>query len=278
MVSGIVLDMPEAEYHADPALSSTNARLLLDSPAKYKYAQTHPQPAKAAFDVGTAAHSKVLGVGSPTVVIPEKHLAVNGALSTKEGKQWAADERTAGRTPVKRAVFEEVKAMSESLLAHPMARVLLEQVGNPEVSVFGTDPETEIELRARFDYLPSGGSTPVAVDLKTARDASPRGFTRAAAEHGYAIQRGHYMDTHSYAGGIDLDGFVFVVVESTAPYLVGVHRLRSTWEARGTEKAREARRIYKRCMETGIWDGYGDGIHSLTEPFWLVAEDAEADL
>jgi hypothetical protein len=275
---GIVHGLPEAEYHADTALSSTNARLLLDSPAKYKYAQTHPQATKAAFDVGTAAHSKVLGVGSPTVVIPEKHLAANGALSTKEGKQWAADERTAGRTPVKRAVFEEVKAMSESLLAHPMARVLLEQVGNPEVSVFGTDPETDVEGRARFDYLPSAGNTPVAVDLKTARDASPRGFAKASAEHGYHVQRGHYIDYNRFAGGIELDGFVFVVVESVAPFLVGVYRLNSVFEEIGHRKAREARHIYKECLETDNWGGYSDDIVSLMPPFWTIAEDAEAQI
>ncbi len=66
----IVHDMPEEEYHRRPELSSTGARLLLDSPAKYAYAQTHPQPHKQAFDVGHAVHARVLGVGSPAVDVP----------------------------------------------------------------------------------------------------------------------------------------------------------------------------------------------------------------
>ena len=55
----IITDMPEEEYHRRPELSSTGARLLLESPAKFAYAQTHPQPHKQAFDVGHAVHARV---------------------------------------------------------------------------------------------------------------------------------------------------------------------------------------------------------------------------
>lgn len=269
--------MDEDAYHAHPALSSTNARRILESPAKYRWAQTHEQEPKPAFDLGHAVHSKVLGVGAQTVVIPEDVLASNRAVSTVAAQEFIAQARADGLIPVKQEVADEVDAMAEAVLAHPTAAILLGQFGNPEVSAFAIDPETELELRARFDFLPAGGDTPVAVDLKTARDASPAGFTRAAAEHGYAIQRGHYMYVHQLAGDIELDGFVFVAVETTPPYLVGIHRLRSTWETRGVEKAREARLKLRDCLATDTWPGYGDEIHSLTEPFWLIANDAEAE-
>jgi hypothetical protein len=270
--------MREDEYHRHPALSSTNARRLLESPAKFKWAQTHAQATKAEFDLGHAVHSKVLGVGAQTVVIPETALAENGAASTTAAKKFIADARGEGKIPVKRAIADEVNAMAEAVLAHPMAAVLLSQVGAPEVSVFAHDPETGIELRARFDYLPSAGQTPVAVDLKTANDASPRGFAKAAATHGYHVQRGQYLDVHEYAGGIDLAGFAFVVVETEAPYLVGVYKLNSDWEDLGVQRAREARRIYKRCLETDTWPGYGDSMQSLSAPFWLIADSVEADV
>jgi len=277
----VILDMQEAEYHAHSALSSTNARLLLDSPAKYRYAQTHPEAPKAIYDVGSAVHSAVLGVGAKTVIIPEEHLAANGAISTTAAKKFVEEARFNGLIPVKRDVHLEIEAMKESVLAHPTARILFEQVGNPEVSVFGTDPETEIRCRARFDYLPSQraekGQT-VAVDLKSADDASPSGFSRAAATHGYHVQYGHYDDTNRFGGAIEIDGFAFVVVEKHAPYLVGVYRLNSVWEQIGIDEARRARRIFRECLDTDTWPGYGDEIQSLMAPFWLISEAAEASL
>lgn len=274
----IVLDMPEADYFAHPALSSTQARQILDSPAKYQYGLTHPRPDKPEFDLGHAVHALVLGRGAETVVYPETVLGKGGAVNTIAAREFAAAARAKGQTPVKRDVAAQVQAMAESGLAHPMARVLLEQDSDPEVSVFGTDPETDVELRARFDKLPSGGNTPIAVDLKTARDASPNGFSRAAAEHGYHVQRGHYMDTHTYAGGIDLDGFAFIVVEATPPYLVGVYRLDSVFEEIGVNEARRARRLYAECLTTDTWPGYDTGIVPIAAPFWKLADAAEAEV
>lgn len=274
-LSGLVLGMDEEAYHAHPAFSSTQARTILASPAKYQYGLTHAEPSTRAFDLGTAVHSKVLGTGSETVVIPEELLASNGAASTTAAKEFIENARAAGQTPVKQAVFDEITAMTESLLAHPMARVLLEQEGESEASVFATDPDTGIATRARFDYLPTAGDTRVGVDLKTARDASPFGFASAAANHGYHIQRGHYLDAHRHAGLEPLEGFVFVVAEIEPPYLVGVYRLNRDWEEIGVARARQARALLRECLDTDVWPGYGDGISSLMAPFWLLADAQE---
>lgn len=274
----IELAMSEADYFAHRALSSTGARKILDSPAKFHYDQTHEQATKAAFDLGHAVHERVLGVGAETVVIPADKLAKDGAASTTAAKEFVAEAREAGQTPVKQDVYDEMAAMTEAVLAHPMARILLEQTGNSEASVFATDPDTDVELRARFDRLPAGGSTPIAVDLKTARSASPRGFAKAAAEHGYHVQRGHYMDTYALTDAPELAGFVFVVVESEAPYLVGVYRLNTEFEQIGVQRAREARRIYADCLTTDTWPGYSTDIVALMAPFWAISEAAEVTL
>ena len=87
---GIVHNVPEADYHSHPALSSTQARQILDSPAKYDYAKTHPQPHKDAFDLGTAVHTKVLGTGYTVATYPPEHLTPSGAASTKAATvAWA---------------------------------------------------------------------------------------------------------------------------------------------------------------------------------------------
>lgn len=259
----IELSMPEAEYHARPELSSTGARRILESPAKFQWARMHPEPPKAAFDLGTAVHSKVLGVGAPTVAIPDEVLASNGAVSTKAAKEWIEQARAEGKTPVKADVAAQVDAMAESVLAN--ARPLFEQDGHAEASLFATDPETGVELRARFDYL-----APVGVDLKsTGKTASPAAWPRTVFDLGYDVQQEHYQHIRRLIEG-EPHPFVFVAVETTPPYLVGLHQLDREFVEIGAAKARRARQIYAECLTTGNWPGYPTEIGLVPPPMWAV--------
>ena len=277
MTAGIILDMPEREYHARRELSSTQARRLLESPAKFKWEQTHPRAPKAAWDLGTAAHTKVLGVGARAIAYPPEHLTPSGNVSTKAATvEWAAEQRDAGLTPITPEQMNGVDAMAEAILAKPKARALLEQPGHPEVSVFATDPDTGVDMRARFDYLSEETRTQraKAVDLKTADDASQSGFERSIAKWGYDVQDAHYLRTHKLATGIDLP-FLFVVVEKEPPHLVAVHVLDDAWAEMGRVKAERARRIYQQCIESGEWPGHPDEILVQRPPTWLVAQFQE---
>lgn len=269
----IVLDMPEAEYHAHPALSSTGARKILESPATFKYWREHPEPPRAAFDVGTAAHSKVLGVGAQIAVIPTEMLASNGAASTRDAKEFIAEARAAGFVPVKEDVAAEVDEMAEAILAHEEARALLEQPGNPEVSVFGTDPDTGVEMRARFDYLPDFTADDAwAVDLKTARTASPDGFARAVADHRYDIQQEWYLHLYALVTGDFTARMKFIVVEKEPPHLVGVHPLSAEFADMGRRRVRQALEKYAACAAAGIWPGYPKS-EPLQPPTWLMFQE-----
>lgn len=103
-------------------------------------------------------------------------------------------------------------------------------------------------MRARFDFLPTdftlGAPSRVAVDLKTARDASPNGFTRAIADHSYDVQRAWYLDALRWLTGETAE-MVFVAVEKEPPYLVAVHQLPTVWAEMGAAKARRARLVYQ---------------------------------
>lgn len=262
---GIVLGLDEAIYHAHPALSSTGARQLLDAPARFEYARSVPQEPKKSFDVGTAAHSKVLGAGALVVAIPGEMLASNGAASTAAAKQFIAEARAAGHVPVKQAELDAVNLMAEAVLANPDARKLLEQDGHPEASVFATDPTLGVAVRCRFDWLAA-----IGVDLKTsAKKATRAQFERTVMDYGYHIQQAHYEKTYEFAGG-SLDGFTFVVVEKEPPHLVGVFVLDADYRAMGHAKAAEARALFADGIETGIWPGYPQEIQIVRPPQWAI--------
>lgn len=263
-MSGIVKNLPEAEYHARTELSSTGARLLLESPAKFKYRQDNPQPGKRDYDIGHAAHSKVLGIGSELVGYPAEHLTPSGNVSTKAATvEWAEDQRAAGLVPVSPADIAKVDAMAESVLAHPIARGLLEAPGERELSVF-----TEVEgvpTRARIDALTDG----IGIDLKTTRkNADADSFGREAADLSYHVQQAWYWQALA-AEGVALERFLFIVVEKAPPYLVGVNELDVIFRDMGDTAAEEARRRYLHGIETGEWPGYSDDIELSSPPAWM---------
>ena len=140
--------------------------------------------------------------------------------------------------------------------------------------MFATDPETDVEMRARFDL-----DADTSGDLKTARDASPKGFARAVAQHGYEVQQGWYQDVRELITG-SRGKFRFIVVESTAPYLVGVYQLDYTFEDMGKAKALAARILYRQCVDAGVWPGYSDDVLTLQPPQYAIydyMDEFEAD-
>lgn len=271
----IVYDMDETTYHARPELSSTGVRRLLDSPARFRWDMTH-RTESVAYDVGHATHSRILGVGSPVVDIPDEHLTPSGNVSTKAAaKEWLAEQRAAGLVPIGAADRALIDGMAEAVLAHPAARALLERPGQPEVSAFATDPETGVALRARFDRL----CEDVAIDVKTtAGSAGPLGFAREAARHGYPIQEAHYADVLEQITGKRLP-MAFVVVEKRRPHLVAVHYFDVITRLAASELAAKARAIYAECTATDTWPGYSSEPYTTQVPgWWLDQADEQEEL
>ena len=263
---GVVYGMPEAEYHGGPdELSSTGAKLLLESPAKFKHQVLDGNRVhRDAYDLGTAVHTKVLGVGAVAVTCPVELLDSTGGMRTSAAKEWKEAQQAAGIPVVSMAELSVIDAMAESVLAHPTARMLFEREGHAEVFVF--DEYLGVKRRGRFDYLLSEGG--IAVDLKTSLDASVRGFAKSVVSYGYHVQRGHYLNILSRLGR-DAD-MLFVVVEKSAPYLTAVHRLNEQFADMGAAEALEAVDVYRRCMESGVWPGYPDEITEIQPPMYAI--------
>lgn len=267
----IAREMPDAEYHARPELSSTGARLLLPefsgSPAKFKYRQGHDVQS-AAFDLGKAVHARVLGVGAQAVAYPSDVLASNGAASTNAAKEWAEAMRAEGFVPMKSAELRPIERMAESVLAHPTARALFELPGGREVSVFG---EVDgVRTRARFDALTDETPSGVfGIDLKTAANpVDAESFAREVLKYGYHVQAEWYKDTaRADVGDVQ---FVFVAVETTGPHLVAVHRLDILFEEMGRTLGKVARRTYAECVQAGVWPGHPDDVQTISAPVWAA--------
>lgn len=234
--------------------------MLLKSPKTFDWNRTHPRANKAEFDLGSAAHSKVLGTGYAVVVLDFPD------FRTKAAQEARDDAYAVGKIPVLAKTYAEVDLMAEAVLAHPYGRQLLEQDGGKaEVSVFATDPEFDIELRARFDFLADR-----PFDLKTTgTSADSATFARTVHSFGYDVSRAHYLHTLYLATG-ERREMAFLVVESTAPYDVGVHYLDEQYIEIGEGRARRARALFAECMSTGTWPGHSPEPTLVTPPMYAI--------
>lgn len=223
--AGIFFGLPEDEYRAIRALSSSGVRDLLVSPLDY-WANSPMNPdyedAKTeAMIVGTAFHRRLLE--------PERFTAIYAAQPSKDefpdaidgGKALAAEcERLAlkksgtieqlcdrilekdpkarlwpvieqgilanldGRTLLKRNVIADIERMTRIVMAHQSAAKALSG-GFTEVSIFWTDEETGIPLKARIDNL----KTKAIVDVKSFNNPLSKPVDSAVAS---AVANGRY--------------------------------------------------------------------------------------
>lgn len=240
---GIYEGITNADYHADPALGSTSLKTLaLRTPAHWKWESEHPVH-KDIYDLGTVAHSLILEDDESGVEVID--------VDDKRGNKWTIPAAAAvnnGKIPLKRADWEMVKAMRDSVMAHPLARNAF--TGHrAEQSVFWEE-DGQI-LKCRPDAWKAG----LVVDLKTTADANPNEFGKAAFNFGYFMSAPHYIDGIKAATGQDVK-FAFVNVEKSPPYLVSVTELSDEDMNRGRYQIDRAKRIYRECLASGKWPGY----------------------
>jgi hypothetical protein len=180
--------------------------------------------------------------------------------------------------------IEQAEAVRESVMSHPIAgKLLTPGSGVAELSCYWKDPETGVQCRARPDFWRHDG---LIVDLKTCIDASPEGFSKSIHNWRYHVQHAFYVDGVTSAVSAQLQrptdgpvmpaptGFVFVAVEKTAPYAVGVYMLDPQSVEIGRREYREDLAKYAECQRTGEWPAYSLKIEPISLPEWVLRREA----
>lgn len=267
-VASLVSDMPEAEYHAHPALSSSGAKKLLppSCPAIYHWERDHGQAPRQEFDFGHAAHAVVLGVGAPVAV------ADFSDYRTKAAQAWRDEVRAAGRVPLLVGEAMQVTDMATALREHPIASALLDgSRGSAEQSIFWGDARHGIARRARLDWLPdSDGGRLILADFKTTISAEPGAIRKAVANYGYHCQASWYIDAVRALGVAEDVAFVFIFQAKTPPYLVTVAELDAQALRVGAALNDRAMSVFADCTANDTWPGYSDDVELVSLPPWAT--------
>ena len=256
-------DLTNAEYHASTAISKSGLDLIRKAPALYAYRRDNPQEQTPAMRLGSLTHTAVLEPHYHylnTIVRPE-----GIDRRTSAGKaDWAAFEIEAdGKEILTSEEMLKLAAIRDAVHNHPAAAKAL--AGSPaiEQSIFWD--ADGIACRCRPDAVTEKG---VIVDLKTTRDASPEEFARSIAQYRYHVQSAFYSDGYRAAFGEAPRGFVFIAVETEAPYLVAVYVASEAMTQRGRIDYQTDLDTFRWCRDHDDWPGYSGHPLTIDLPKW----------
>ena len=252
-------------YRQIDAINYSSLKQILRSPAHYLYAKTHPSEPTTAMRLGIAVHMAVLE--------PERfksnYAVFDGAI--RRGEKWENFKRKYGEENIlKTDEYESVEGMAASVAKHVNGNLFTE--GSPEVVLLWRS--FEFPCKGRADWIRNDGTL---VGLKTARDASPHGFSRQAAELFYALQWGMYNTGYREVYGEEPKRVVEVVVETAPPYAVCVYDIPKEVLLDGYSQFCQALEMLDRCQRSNNWPSYNlDHCVELEMPAWAFEDRFES--
>lgn len=262
--TGKPAQITNAEYHSDPSVSKSHLDMVAKSPRHYWHRYLDPNrvipESTPAMIVGSAVHTRVL---EPHRYDLEYVVAPTFDRRTKAGKEaWEEFQAEAGRKTVLTAEQDQLAAaVAKAVQEHPAAALLLSKPGLVEQTYRWVDDTTGERCKCRPDW--HSECRRLLVDLKTTEDASPAGFARSIHKYRYHVQANWYQRPFPEA-----EQFVFIAVEKSPPFLVGVYVATPEMVAAGGRVADRDLLTLAECRQNGEWPGYGDEIQPIDLPRW----------
>lgn len=228
-----------------------------------------PQEETDALRKGKAAH--VLGL-EPERFAEQFAVSPYDDYRSKEARAWKEATMATGKLCLKQAELDHLQRMADALRKHPEAAALFRN-GLPEMTFAAPDEATGIWLLTRPDFTPAAAGRGLA-DYKTAEDASPDAFGRAAFNYSYQLQVALALDVVAKVTGELRPTMWFVVQEKDPPFAVAVYRWEPDQIQYGRRRVRDLLDGIAHCIERGEWPGYGEP-QSLVTPNYLKREIEE---
>lgn len=252
----IIRGLPFGDYCEIDAINNSGLKLIRQSPMHYKLAK---RKETKALVVGHASHTATL----------EPHLfndlycvfSEGQTKTTKEGKKEWSELESTGKTILRHAEYVDAMSIANAVRNYSPAAQYIKN-GNAELTIV-TELD-DLTVKCRYDYLIASSSI---VDLKTTENASPESFIRSITNYGYDMQAAFYIDC-GRAAGLEIDGFIFIAVESAHPYAVGIYQLDDESIEIGRQKYQAALERYRECEAFDDWPGYSPELLTLTLPNW----------
>lgn len=241
------------DYNAIKAVNFSSLMHLATSGLLYQYRLSHPGESKPEFRLGSAAHCAILEPDEFGSRYAEYAPVRNG----KAWEEWQAEHP--GVQSLKPHEMQHALRIRDAVHGHRIARRLL-QGGRAEEVVTWNDGATGLACKSRVDYL----RPDFLLDLKSARDPSPKAFTRAASALGYPPKMAFYHDGATAARLIDGKHRPYIIaVQSDEPYDVACFQLSQDAMLYGRDFYRSLLRRLLECTEAKYWPGVAPDLQEL---------------
>lgn len=273
MKQGIEKGMSINDYHANMEwMSSTMLRKAAESPKHlWHYMNKKDDQRKSHFDFGNAFELALLdkeGFANDVVIyddseiidsIRSKRPDIVGFGNTKEYKLWKAGfyEENADRYVIQKdgkESYETIEAMLESCYQDKVIQAMIKNI-EYQYSLMWVDHDTGLQLKTRPDICKMNKN--IIVDVKTALDGSPDGFSKAIGNHKLHIQAIMQIDGVLATGAMpQVDAYFWLVVEKTEPYNATLYEFVDWQQDEARDEYRFLLNTVKQSKDKNFWPGY----------------------
>lgn len=267
------LTMDCREYRKKTGMSQSLLSEMRLSSMHFKWKMDHPTEEQTASQIlGSAVHMMLLEMEKFPEIFAVKPPSMT--FSSNAGKAWREEHKH--KIIISHDDYCVAKEMVMAIQEKDMAQKLLH--GHFEKSFFWKDTESGIYCKGRPDIVHFQAG--MLVDIKTIRGGhgSFEMFLPHAIRYNYHVQAAYYLDGVAEAlkqgekPDFDFkmpDSFVFVVVESSAPYAVSFFELPVELIEEGRKLYKKWLITYKECLEKNSWPGYSQEILRPRPKTWM---------
>ena len=266
----IVESLPALAYHSDDAVGSSLSRKLQSTTPMHAKEMMETPMSSLALAAGSALHSAML---EPENDLAQAVVSPDVDKRTKAGKEEYATfaALNEGRCIITPDQAQQVDGMIAACNRDWRIKHCLSSCKKREVSVFG-----EIggyPAKARLDAWNGHG---MVCDLKSTRDLACD-FEKSIANFGYGMQAAWYRavlrSAMESSGRMLPDdfSFVFLVVESVAPFGTAVYRMSDEVMDCYSERLVELQKLWWKCVAENKYPGWPqDDVVDIGLPPWAM--------
>lgn len=262
------------DYWEIEAVNQSLLKNFFKSPAHVKaYADGQCKQDTSSMGLGTLQHMALLEpeklqdayIAAPDFGHQRKTdtTTTEQARSNREAKaEWYENNQDKEIIPA--AEFEKLVGMSGAIWSNAECKALLKSIEMVEMPVVWED--NGVKCKALIDmYSPKG----LVVDLKTTDDCRHHRFQSSAVKYGYFFQAAFYLRGCQKAG-LKAQDFIWIVVESKAPYAVQLFTLPDIAKISYENVIDVFLMKYNACTQTGHWPAYSTDFRPLEVPDYHI--------
>jgi hypothetical protein len=296
--ASLIEKMSNDEYHACPEFSSSQLKDILRSGAHFysnNIIKENERESKKHLDFGTLAHTlflepeqfhnefAVIPADAPKPPTDVMRNAKNPSEDSIKRVQWwdnfAAEHGT--KITITTELLEGAQRIANNLRTLSSFKIMENNYGMAEASIFFVDPIYGLQLRIRPDYhIPPCSALPngLLFDVKTARDARPFKFQKDCGEYGYDLSASMYREGfQQYYNTEYKPDFIYLVAENTAPFNVKQYKASDLLLSVGDHRYNKAKELLAESLLIDEWDGYSKDLEEIYLPSYMVKQALESD-